>query len=224
MDPERQPGIRAIFRGAAGSRLGFGHLVRSRSLARALDIERPDVALRGRAAAERQPRRFGMHLHSGTAGDVLKRVRPDVLVIDDPSRVAAEQWRRVAHVLGLPVVSIHDLGLAFCGADVVVDGSIVPPPTSARGLLAGTRYTILDPAVVQEKDRTRDPNTILIALGGGTRMGTALAIARALRDARSELRVRIAGGFGSDQGEARRGIVCLGALDGLAPELARCAV
>jgi spore coat polysaccharide biosynthesis predicted glycosyltransferase SpsG len=224
MDSTARDVVRVLFRLAAGSRLGFGHLVRGRALARALGIEQPDVAVRGEAAAQQVARRFGMRLHDGPPAEALRVVAPDVLVIDDPSRVAAERWCRAAKAVGVPVASVHDLGLAFCGADLVVDGSIVPPPSTPRGLLAGTRYTILDASVAAERGRRRDPSTVLIALGGGTRMGTALSIADALLDARAELRVRIAGGFVSKKRPIGRGIVCLGPLDGLAPELARCRV
>jgi UDP:flavonoid glycosyltransferase YjiC (YdhE family) len=165
-----------------------------------------------------------MTLHGGRPSEALGRVRPHVLVIDDPSRAAAEPWCRAARRAGIPVASVHDLGLAFCGADLVVDGSIVPPATRPRGLLAGPAYAILDPSVAAERGQRRDPNTVLIALGGGAHMGTALAIADAVHDARAELRVRIAGGFASRTRPAGRGVVCLGPLDGLAPELARCAV
>lgn len=218
------PPIRVLFRLAAGSRLGFGHLVRGRALARALGLDHPDVSLRGATPAQQLARRFGMSLHDGLAVETLVRLQPDVLVIDDPSRTAAERWCRAAQELRVPVASVHDLGLAFCGADLAIDGSIVPASSSPKGLLAGTRYAILDPSVVEQRGQLRDPNTVLIALGGGTRMGTALALADALREARTELRVRIAGGFASRKRPAGRGVVCLGPLDGIAPELARCAV
>jgi spore coat polysaccharide biosynthesis predicted glycosyltransferase SpsG len=224
MDAPARPGVRVLFRLAAGSRLGFGHVVRGRALARALGLTRADVALRGAPAAQQLARRFGMRLHGGRPRAALDRVRPHVLVIDDPSRAAAGPWCRAARRAGIPVASVHDLGLAFCGADLVIDGSIVPPATRPRGLLAGTGYCILDPSVVAERAQRRDPNTVLIALGGGTHLGSALAIADAVQDARPELRVRIAGGFASRKRPAGRGVVCLGPLDGLAPELARCAV
>src|SRR5262245_49304943 len=127
MDAKTASTVRVMFRLAAGSRLGFGHLVRGRALARALGVDRVDVSIRGGSAARQLARRFGMELHEGAAADTLQRVEPDVLVIDDPSRAAAERWCRVARAQHVPVVSIHDLGLAFCGADLAIDGSIVPP-------------------------------------------------------------------------------------------------
>jgi spore coat polysaccharide biosynthesis predicted glycosyltransferase SpsG len=224
MPASAEPAVRALFRVAAGSRLGFGHLVRCRALARALDVVASQVSLRGAAHARRTARRFGLRLVAGSPHAVLRRVRPDVLIIDDPSRAAAASWCRAARALRVPVVSIHDLGKAFCGADLAIDGSIVIPGSAPRGLLSGTQYAVLDSSVCDARGMPRDPNSILIALGGGPRVGLALRIAEALRDARSELRVRIAGGFAGRGAASRYGIVCLGPQDGLAAELARCAV
>lgn len=216
--------VRALFRLAAGSRLGFGHLVRGRALARVLGVAAPEVSLRGAAPAPQVAKRLGFHLISGSPNEALRKVRPDVLILDDPSGVAATPWCRAARHLGLPVVSVHDLGRAFCAADLTIDGSIVPPAATPPGLLAGTAYAILDPNVAAAKGSPRDPNSILIALGGGPRLSVALAIGEALRGARSELRVRIAGGLSNGHRSTRAGIVCLGPQDGLAEELARCAV
>lgn len=216
--------IRALFRLAAGARLGFGHLVRGRALARALEIAQPHVSLRGANIAHDTAERFGMRLVEGSPLEAIRDSKADVLIIDDPSRAAALRWRKAARSLGVPVASVHDLGTAFCGADLTVDGSIVPPPSKPRGLLAGSAYAILDPSVAAARDQTRDPNTILIALGGGPRAGIALELAGALRSSRPELRVRIATGFAGQARQVRSGIRCLGPRDGLADELARCAV
>jgi spore coat polysaccharide biosynthesis predicted glycosyltransferase SpsG len=216
--------VRVLFRLAAGARLGFGHLVRGRTLARALEISQPDVSLRGSGLAHDTAERFGLRLVQGAPLDAIRATKAEVLVVDDPSRVAALRWRRAAGALGVPVVSVHDLGNAFCDADLAIDGSIVPPSSRPRALMAGPEYAILDSSVVAAREQTRDPNSILIALGGGPRLGVALEIARALRNSRPELRVRIAAGFGGKDYLVRFGIVCLGPRDGLANELARCAV
>jgi spore coat polysaccharide biosynthesis predicted glycosyltransferase SpsG len=216
--------VRPIFRLAAGARLGFGHLVRGRALARALQISRPSVSLRGNQGAREAALRLGVDLVDGRPMDVLERERPNVLVIDDPSRRAALVWREAAQALRVPVVSVHDLGLAYCGADLTVDGSVVPPGTRLKDLLSGPAYAILDPSLAEQRGQLRDPNSILIALGGGPRLKVALELADALRAARPELRVRIAGGLVAGEQPARRGILVLGPQDGLASELARCAV
>jgi spore coat polysaccharide biosynthesis predicted glycosyltransferase SpsG len=224
MNPAPMSPVRPIFRLAAGARLGFGHLVRGRALARALEVPRPSVSLRGSAGAKEAAARLGMDLVDGRATDVLERERPNVLVIDDPSQRAALVWRRAAQALRVPVVSVHDLGLAYCGADLTIDGSVVPPGTRRKGLLTGPAYAILDPSLPEHRGQLRDPNSILIALGGGPRLNVALTLADALRAARPELRVRIAGGLVAGEQTARRGILVLGPQDGLASELARCAV
>jgi len=216
--------IRTLFRLAAGARLGFGHLVRGRALARALDITQPHVSLRGSDVAQDTAERFGFRLVEEPARDAIKATRAEVLIIDDPSRVAALRWRRAAAALRVPVVSIHDLGKAFCDADLAIDGSIVAPSSKPRGLVAGPDHAILDPSVVAAREQMRDPNSILIALGGGPRLTIAIEIARALRSSRPELRVRIAAGFAGTDHQIRSGILCLGPRDGLAQELARCAV
>src|SRR5262249_17499767 len=162
----------------------------------------------------------GVNLVDGTATDVLERERPNVVIIDDPSKRAALVWRRAAQSLRIPVVSVHDLGIAYCGADLTIDGSLVLPLTRPKGLLSGPAYAILDPALLEHRGQLRDPNSILIALGGGPRLNIALQIADALRAARPELRVRIAGGLVAGEQPVRRGILVLGPQDGLARELA----
>ena len=51
---------------------------------------------------------------------------PDLalLVIDDPSRAAATPWLRAARRAGVPVVSLHDVGIAPLASDLAVDGSL----------------------------------------------------------------------------------------------------
>jgi hypothetical protein len=61
------PAVRALFRVAAGPRLGFGHLVRARTLSRALGIARPLVSLRGGPEARKAALSLGMRLVDETA-------------------------------------------------------------------------------------------------------------------------------------------------------------
>ncbi len=161
---------------------------------------------------------------AGSAVDVLRQTSPDVLLLDDPSRVAALEWRRAAARLRISVVSVHDLGTAFCGADLAIDGSLVLPRAVNERLLAGPRFAILDRSVRQSRGANRDPGTVLIALGGGPRVGVAVQLASAIRAARPTVRIRVAGGFAATGVPAMPGVTFLGPLDGLAPELARCAV
>jgi spore coat polysaccharide biosynthesis predicted glycosyltransferase SpsG len=182
---------RVLFRVAAGPRLGFGHLVRARALARALGIRRPRVALRGPALVERTASRLGFAIVRGTASDLLRRIAPDVLVIDDPSAVAARRWRRPAAALGVPVASVHDGGRAYCGADVSIDGSLVDRRAAGwpadGSILADTRYAILDPRIASARGARRRSASVLIALGGGPRVAVARKLARAIRRRRPDV-------------------------------------
>ena len=65
---------------------------------------------------------------------------------------------------------------------------------------------------------------MLIALGGGPRHGVARRLALAIREARPELRIRVAGGFGRTDARDADGITWLGPQRGLASELASCGV
>jgi spore coat polysaccharide biosynthesis predicted glycosyltransferase SpsG len=226
--------IRALFRVAAGPRIGFGHLVRARVLSRALRIERPLVSLRGSTAARQSAERLRMRpmqSMTGGAAALLARLRPEVLVIDDPSETAARVWCRAARRAGIPVASVHDLGAAYCGADLAIDGSIVRFPSGQAGmddrsarLLAGVRYAVLDDALRTTRPVRTAAARVLIALGGGPRRSVAWRLALALRAARPGLAIRVAGGFAEAEAGECDGVTWLAPQPGLAPELARCRV
>jgi spore coat polysaccharide biosynthesis predicted glycosyltransferase SpsG len=171
-----------------------------------------------------------MHPIAGPAADVMARLRPEILVIDDPSAAAARVWCETARRAGIPVASVHDLGTAFCGADLTIDGSIVRLRRrgAAAGrpgrLLAGVRYTVLDEALQSARPTRTPASSVLIALGGGPRHGVARRLALAIREARPELRIRVAGGFGRTDARDADGITWLGPQRGLASELASCGV
>jgi spore coat polysaccharide biosynthesis predicted glycosyltransferase SpsG len=165
---------------------------------------------------------------AGTASDVMTRFRPEVLVIDDPSGVAARVWSGAARRAGVPVASLHDLGTAFCGADLSIDGSLVRlrrrngrAPRPAR-VLAGVRYAVVDGTLRSETSARSSALSVLIALGGGPRRGVARRLAQAVRDARPGLAVRVAGGFVAAEAVDDAGITWLGPQPGLAGELATC--
>jgi UDP-2,4-diacetamido-2,4,6-trideoxy-beta-L-altropyranose hydrolase len=191
--------LRVLFRVAAGPRVGFGHLVRASSLSRALEVPLL-VSIRGTSRCVRETaRRIGAREAPGsTAGAALAATRPDVLVLDDRVLRETQPWRRGARRLGIPVVSVHDLGIGLGAADLVVDGSVgaaVPPGVRA---LAGPRFAVLNPATLAARvhpARLADPADVIVALGGGPRRRTALTLARALVARRPGLRVAIAGGF-----------------------------
>jgi UDP-2,4-diacetamido-2,4,6-trideoxy-beta-L-altropyranose hydrolase len=194
--------LRILFRAAAGPRRGYGHLVRCRSLARALGV-RPLVALRGGPRVVESAMALGCDVVTGSASRVLRNFAPDVLIVDDPIAADARRWMRAARRAGSLVVSIHDLGLGCLDADLVIDGSITKNARARYGLtLAGPRYAVLDPAVLdgrrvrlQPDEDDHDSFEVLVALGGGPRAELANDIAEGIVEAHPQARVRIAGGF-----------------------------
>jgi spore coat polysaccharide biosynthesis predicted glycosyltransferase SpsG len=216
-----------LFRAAAGPRRGFGHLVRCRSLARALGV-RPLVAVRGGQRVIDTALALGCDVAKSSGPSVIAKLQPDVVVVDDPIVSNASRWIAAARRAGCLVISIHDLGLGALDADLVVDGSVTRTARATRGeTLAGTRYAVLDPNVaalrgqVDEADkpgRTR----VLISLGGGPRAVLASAIAQAIVRVEPLADVRIVGGFISGLGDGDKGrITWINTPRGLGEELAR---
>ena len=226
--------LRILFRAAAGPRRGYGHLVRCRSLARALGV-RPLIALRGGPRVAETAVALGCDVITGSASSVLRRVAPDVLIVDDPIAADARRWMRAGRRAGSLIVSIHDLGLGCLDADLVIDGSITKNARARNGLtLAGPKYAVLDPALLEEvraarlqavyAEHERDPYEVLVALGGGPRAELANDIAEAIVEASPHARVRIAGGFnGISRQEAAR-IAWIGPSRNLHVEMSRASV
>src|SRR5262245_52883463 len=77
---------RFLFRVAAGPRIGFGHLMRCRALARALSV-RPCVSIRGGAGVAYTAASLGFDLADG-----LDLAGVDVAIVDDPSPQHAGAW------------------------------------------------------------------------------------------------------------------------------------
>lgn len=224
--------LRVLFRAAAGPRRGYGHLVRCRSLARALGV-RPLVALRGGPRVVETAISLGCDVIGGSASGILRSLEPDVLVVDDPVAANARRWMRAARRVGCLVVSIHDLGLGCRDADLVIDGSITRNARARRGLtLAGPRYAVLDPAPFDERSGgarpsaqiERDPYAVLVALGGGPRAELANDIAEAIVQANPQARVRIAGGFNGISRREAAQIAWIGPSPSLHTEMARASV
>jgi UDP-2,4-diacetamido-2,4,6-trideoxy-beta-L-altropyranose hydrolase len=244
--------LRVLFRAPAGPRRGFGHLVRCRSLARALGV-RPLIAIRGGQRARAAARALGCDVMDGVPAAVIARVAPHVVIVDDPIASDARRWIACARRFGCRVVTVHDLGLGAREGDLVVDGSIVkaagrpkglqprstnarsgrPWSTNARGcrpsglprqLLRGPRFALLDPVYASPLRAVRHPRAprVLIALGGGPRVALGYAIARAVRREMPWASIRIAGGFAAASAADRHRIAWTGPLDGLARELDAC--
>jgi len=210
--------MRVLFRVAAGPRIGYGHLVRATVLAQVMGTAAV-VSLRGNADAGGTARRLGCRMMAGSARTLLSTFQPDVVVIDDPSGIAATAWCRAARFAGVPVASVHDIGIGYCGADLTIDGSVTLPGGVPDGpALLGPRYAILAPCSRRAGSRNR---TVLVALGGGPRRAMALALARAIRAVCPDVAVRVAGGHALKRVRPMAaGVVWLGPQRGLADELA----
>ena len=235
--------LRVLFRAPAGPRRGFGHLVRCRSLARALGV-RPLIAIRGGQRARVAARALGCDVIEGSAAAVIARVAPQVVVVDDPIASIARRWIACARRFGCRVVTVHDLGLGAREGDLVVDGSIVraaapvrrgrssdrpagaPEGAPRRTWLPGPKFALLDPAFASPLRAVRHPRAprVLIALGGGPRAALGYAIACAVHRELPWASIRIAGGFAVASAATRNRIAWTGPLDGLARELAACDV
>ncbi|MCX6537714.1 MAG: hypothetical protein NT151_02075 [Acidobacteria bacterium] len=221
MPARSRPTVRILFRVAAGPRIGYGHLIRATVVGKALGV-RPIVSLRGQTEARATARRLGCRLVNGSVATLLQSLQPGLVVIDDPSGVAATRFCRAVQRVGVRVASIHDLGLADCGADLAIDGSIVHPGGTPSGpALLGPRYAILAAGASHQPVRS---NNVLISLGG-RRRAVAWKLARAIRRARPGMRVRIAAGL-APAGVAPQmdGVTWLGPQRGLSHELSRAAV
>lgn len=213
------PRLRVVFRVAAGPRQGFGHLSRATVLARALGAT-AHLSLRGGRQAAAVARARGWTLASGSPRAVLARLAPDLLVIDDPRARAAASWLGAARAAGVPVASIHDLGREHLASDLTIDGSLNLPDGVAPDALVGPRHAVIDPAFASTAGRRRGAGhpRVLVALGAGPRRRMAGRIARAIRAACPDARVRVAGGFVA-AGRPDDGIEWLPPLGSLRDEL-----
>lgn len=221
--------LRVLFRAAAGPRLGFGHLVRCRSLARALGVE-PLVSLRGTARTLDAARRLGLTIVDGERAAFV-HAGADLLVVDDPSVTEAGRWVRGARRAHVPVATVHDLGLGYVRADLGIDGSVHPHRAMRRrpNSLCGPSYTILDPQIEVWRHCRRDvvePDRLLIALGGGAHvLAQAAHLAQSIAVRNPGVRIRVAAGFAGGNALPRLAAgEWVVVRDGLAEELAHSGV
>jgi spore coat polysaccharide biosynthesis predicted glycosyltransferase SpsG len=180
--------------------------------------------LRGGVKVDEAALALGCDVVHGSATHVLRSLAPDVLVVDDPVTADARRWMAAGRRAGCLVVSVHDLGIGCLDADLVIDGSVAKNARARRGMtLAGPRFALLDPSLVEEEDQ-RDPYSVLVALGGGPRAELAIDIADAIVEAVPQATVRVAGGFVSTPAEVRQQITWIGPARSLQQEMARASV
>jgi hypothetical protein len=175
---------------------------------------RPDLSIRGDAAAMRAARRLGARVRPGAVASLV-RPTPALLVIDDPSAGAASPWLRAARRAGVPVASVHDLGIAPLASDLAIDGSLGARRVAGLGrhraaCCLGPRYAILDPGLARPAARRAAPPTVVVGLGGGRHALNGIAVARALDTALAgqkgpiRARVLLSLGLASENAAARR--------------------
>jgi spore coat polysaccharide biosynthesis predicted glycosyltransferase SpsG len=208
--------------------VGFGHLVRCRTLARALGVE-PVMAVRGSRATRAMAVTLGTAVADAHSDAGLRALAPALLVVDDPSATCAEIWVRRARRAGIPVATLHDLGRAYVASDLVIDGTVrFGPRPEGSAMLAGPGYAVLDAALAAVRRRSRKPRIarVLVALGGGRHVRAlaaplCLAIARHVPGADIHVARGFAGGAASP---ALPHVTWIDAPYGLAGELAEASI
>lgn len=205
--------------------MGFGHLVRSLSLARALGV-RPLLCIRGAEQVVDTAIGLGADVLTDGTPKSIGRLKPDVVVIDDPIATAARRWIEAARRAGAIVVTVHDLGLGCPDGDLVIDGSVTrqAKPSKRRVALTGARYAILDPRLPKGASRVDSTRRVLVALGGGPRRATAVAIAEAIAASDAHAEIRIAGGFVSQPEHVSPAITWVAPASSLGEELSHATV
>jgi hypothetical protein len=131
----------------------------------------------------------GAGAHSGLpiapragAGATLDAARPAVVVLDDPTARHARAWLTAAARRRIPVVSLHDVGLARVPSTLAIDGSVVSPASGwpAEQVLRGLDYAVIAPPA--RRRSARGVRRVLVSLGGGPRAELTMAIVERLQE------------------------------------------
>jgi spore coat polysaccharide biosynthesis predicted glycosyltransferase SpsG len=194
-------------RTSAGPSIGFGHLKRAMTLAQALAdcctplflIDDHDCWSREQLLSQEIP-------FSAAPLEKLWGLRPEpaAILIDTRVTDGLELLIAAARQRGIPVVSIHDLGLALLPSDVLVDGSIAPAtdsPSPKSEIFRGALYMVLDASFCRlhrmPKPISEKIKSVWVNLGGGDSRRYFLKIMHGLRSWGRELTVTGAPGFAS---------------------------
>ncbi len=138
----------------------------------------------------RPARRLGATILEGSAR-TLVQAGLGLLVIDDPSGRAALPWLRAARRAGIPVASIHDVGVAPLATDLAVDGSLGARRVGGLGIAAGAcrlgpAYAVLSPDLPSRRTSrapaVRRQATLVVGLGGGRQAAAGVSIVRHLAE------------------------------------------
>ncbi len=218
--------MRLLFRAAAGPQTGFGHLMRCRSLARALGVV-PVVSIRGSRRTAETAQARGFQISTVQFDRLGGPERPDVLVVDDPSPEHTRLWVKAAKDADVRVVTIHDCGIAAAESDLGIDGSICPGALRSHVSLSGAYYAVLDPSIAAARQLPlSEREGVLIALGGGEHVHRwGVPLARVIHARVPDAPIRLVAGFTGGQ-LADTGVPAewLSAPDGLSDALRTTAV
>jgi UDP-2,4-diacetamido-2,4,6-trideoxy-beta-L-altropyranose hydrolase len=165
-------------RTAASPQMGFGHLRRTLVIAEALRdccapvfiLDPEDVWSRGHLEDQ------NCDYFGGSIEEAWESLPdPAAILIDTRISNGLKELISIARHRGIPVISIHDLGLNMLPTDKVIDGSIVPldlgTAVPATKCFSGTEYMVLDPIYrilsLQEKQSRENIQSVYVNLGGG---------------------------------------------------------
>jgi len=121
---------------------------------------------------------------------------PVGLLIDTREKRGLQSLIRDLQCQSIPVISIHDLGLAPLPSDVVIDGSLQPGspmsgPNGARHYM-GPDYLVIEPdSSIRERagPMPAAASKIVVGLGGGDTRFSFRRVLEALRRTRKELSI-----------------------------------
>jgi spore coat polysaccharide biosynthesis predicted glycosyltransferase SpsG len=195
-------------RTAAGPVIGFGHLRRSIILAQALcDCAIPVFLLdREDGWSQQQLADLGFDFITDDFNEVWTySPGPVALLIDTRIETGLGLLISTAKDRGIPVISIHDLGLNPLPSDVVIDGSILQAftdfPRHDATIFSGTSYLVLDPIYgsihQQLHPISKKIESVFVNLGGGDSRKHYLKVLEALKLWARELDVIGVSGFSS---------------------------
>lgn len=198
--PRHSPRKKLLVRTVAGPAIGFGHLRRTLILAGKLRrwaqplflLDADDLWSQEQVMAAGFSYQYfdvpkPWHGLKAAAG----------LLIDTRENAGLHRLVAEARVRRIPVVSIHDLGLAPLASDVAIDGSILPSTDIFREhadtCLTGTDYFVLPDscALLHRESKTirRRIRKIVINLGGGDGGRFFRTVLKGLRSAATPLEV-----------------------------------
>lgn len=163
-------------RTAAGPKTGFGHVRRTCVLARVLRNRCTPLFLLNPDDSSSRKLIEDEHFACSPFTDQLwTGATPAAILIDTRDTSGLQRFIARAKDLAVPVISIHDLGLELLPSDIIIDGSVAPPPRDrfphGTRYYSGPDYMVLDPLYGRLHQRPREIRnniqSVFINFGGG---------------------------------------------------------